>query len=86
MRHRPCLKNITAKKINTLNFSCKMHFNETIYGENIQSGQNIHITIDDSVAASAKICFKKDTSDFGSATGDRPKIVGMPPHVLRTML
>ena len=64
--------------MNTLNFSCKKQFNETIYGKNMQSGQNIHITIDDSVAASAKICFKKDTSDFGSATGDRPKIVGMP--------
>ena len=45
VRHRTCLKNNTAKKINTLNFSCKMHFNETIYGENMQSGQNIHITI-----------------------------------------
>jgi len=55
-----------------------MHFNETIYGENMQLGQNIHITIDDSVVASVKIRFKKDTSDDGSATGDRPKIVGMP--------
>ena len=63
-----------------------MHFNETIYGENMQSGQNIHITIDDSVAASVKIRFKKDTSDDGSATGDRPKIVGMPPHVVRITL
>jgi len=40
--------------------------------------KNIHITIDDSVAAAVKIRFRKDTSDDGSATGDRPKIVGMP--------
>ena len=40
--------------------------------------KNIHITIDDSVAAMVKIRFRKDTSDDGSATGDRPKIVGMP--------
>ena len=54
-----------CEKINTLNFSCKMHFNETIYGENIQSGQNIDITIDDSVAAAVNIHFRKDMSDDG---------------------
>ena len=78
MRYRTCLKDNIVEKMNTLNFSCKKHFNETIYGENMQSGQNIHITIDDSVAASVKIRFKKNTSNDGSATRDRPKIVGMP--------
>ena len=68
---RCCLKNNTAKKINTLNFSCKMHFNETIYGENMQSGQSIHITIDGSVAVAVKIHFKENMSDDGWATGDR---------------
>ena len=71
MRHRTCLKDNIAEKMNTLNFSCKKHFSETIYGENMQSGQSIHITIDGLVAAAVKIRFKENTSDDGWATVDR---------------
>ena len=49
-----------------------MHFNKTIYGENIQSGQNIDITIDDSVAATVKIHFRKDMSN-----DDGPPEIGL---------
>ena len=56
--------------MNTLNFSCKKQFNETIYGKNMQSGQNIHITIYGSIAAAVKIRLKENTSGDGSATGD----------------